>query len=360
MSHGFMIRPDDGGPIIDISDSSRVLSSLGRYKVKGASSPGNSTFVNVGITSMTTGGTAVVIPTKSCEFYELSNPPSVDILRGATVSGSTMRVNFYQENGYGSSSNYIADMNVFEIPAANSGLPAYGIAMYNSVNFLAITDVSRFGYVTYRGTINVNGTWTIPSSVPNRENCVVFARFNSTGTPLWHDRDTNQLRTYTGFGGSGGAGVGGSISNIQIVIVSTGFVPPNPASGYGIVIKNASGVNTYSSKYPPVIWRGGYFPFSFYLENSTGGAGKVQWIGATGNVSQPMVPLGCYGFQCGDYETGGEYPQKIAHYSGLLMSGNSVSTYRCKPAGGQVYFYTSPVRAQMGFNLPCLDAADYF
>lgn len=356
MSYGLLVYPDDGQKAIDISISSRVLSYLGRYDtVRDTLTTGDNVSWNVTLNTPGTGGTAVVIPNIGVFVQQLSNNPRVDILRGITVSGSTMTVSGYLSLGSGR-----FNVSVFEIPSAQSGVESYGIAMSDSANFMALTDVSRFGYVTYRGTIDVNGTWDIPTTVPNRDTCVVFARFNSTATPLWHDRDTNQLRTYTGFGSNNGSVVGGSITGIQIVIVSTGFVPENPSSGYGVVIRNASGVNTYSSKYPPVIWRGGYFGLPFYIENSTGDASKIQWNAASGNVSLPMVPLGSYGFQCGDFSTTGTFPQKVALYSGLLMSGNSISTYRAKPANGSIYYAQYPVRAQIGYNLPCIDAADYF
>lgn len=361
MAYGMAILPDDNGKVMDISTSSRVLSYLGRYRIRGGRPNGDNVAISYPITNKVTGGVAVAIPNSACFIASTASASFVNLLRGVTVSGTTLTANIHQESqiAEGSSASS-ADISLFEIPNANTNLEAYGIAMYDSVNFLALTDVSQFGYVTYRATINVAGTWTIPDSVPNRDTCVVFARFNSTGTPLWHDRDTNQLRTYTGFGSNNGSSIGGSINNIQIVIVSVGFSPGLPNSGYGVVIRNASGVITYSSKYPPLIWRGGYFGFPYYLENDSGNPAKIQWIGSSGNVSQPMVPLGSYGFQCGDFRSQGTYPQRVALYSGLLMSGNSVSTYRAKPAGNSIYDQFSPVRGQMGYNLPCIDAADYF
>lgn len=359
MSFGLIILPDDNRKYIDISTSSRVLSSLGRYNVYPTGGTGGNVRQDVGITSKVTGGVAVAIPTKGVALAQGGNFPRVNVLTGIQVSGSTMSV-YGNQSFTGSSGPNYYDISLFEIPNANSGLEAYGIAMYDSVNFLALTDVSQFGYVTYVNTIDINGAWSIPDSVPNKSTCVVFARWNNGSTPIYHDRDAGQLQTFTGFSSTSGSVQGGSVSGVQVVIVSTGFVPSPPSSGYGVVIRNASNTITYSSKYAPVIWRGGYFGIPGYVENDTGGASKIQWIGSSGNVSQPMVPIGSYGFQCGDYSTTGTYPQKVALYSGLLMSGNSISTYRAKSAGGSVYYYQYPVRAQMSYNLPCLDASDYF
>lgn len=359
MAYGFMIRPDDNAKAVDISTSSRVLGFLGNYNVAGANATGN-TSVNVPINAVTTGGVAVAIPTKTAWIDSSNNPTRANLLRGITVSGNNMNVQFYQGTAFREPYVSIADISLFEIPGANQNLESYGIAMYDSANFLALTDVSRFGYVTWRGVISVAGTWTIPDWIPNRSTCVVFARWNNTVTPLYHDRETNQIRTYTAFGSASGSQIGGQVDNIQIVIVSTGFSPAPPDSGYGVLIRNASGVITYSSKYPPVIWRGGYFGFPYYLENSTSQGAKIQWVGASGNVALPMVPLGSYGFQCGDYTTAETYPKRVCMYSGLLMSGNSVSTYRAKPANGMIYYQNYPVMGQIGYNLACLDAADYF
>lgn len=361
MTYGLRILPDDNRKYIDISTSSRVLSSLGRYQVKAAGGTGSNVSFNVGLNVASSGGLAVVIPTKAVNLQTINTPNLVNVLKGVSVSGNIMTINNNASFNYASSATaFDYDLSVFEIPNAQGGMEAYGIAMYDSVNFLALTDISRFGYVTYVDTIGINGSWTIPDSVPNKSTCVVFARWENGATPIYHNRDAGTLETYTGFGNNGGSVIGGSVGNVQVVIVSTGFSPGLPNSGYGVVIRNASGVITYSSKYAPVIWRGGYFPVPFYMENDTGNPAKIQWIGAAGNVAYPMVPLGSYGFQCGDYSTTGTYPMRPALMSGLLMSGNSISTYRAKAAGGSVYYYQYPVRAQMGYNLPCLDAADYF
>lgn len=359
MAYVLNITPDGWTKSIDISANARILSSLGRYQLAGPSGTGTDITFNTTISpAATTGGTGLIIPNSAVQIQQLSDTPLVNILKGASISGSTLTINAYYSLGQGNANYPAFDLNLFEIPAATPG--SYGIAMYDATDFCAITDVSRFGYVVYRDTITVNGSWSIPTSIPNISQCVVFARWNDSTTPVWFDRDSNQIRTYTGFSSTSGSSQGGTVSNIQIVIVATGFSPAVPDSGYGVVIRNASNVITYSSKYPPVIWRGGMYSFPYYLENSTGSASKVSWVTATGNVSQPMVPLGCYGFQCGDYATSGTYPKKVALLSGLLMSGNSVSTYRAKPAGGSIYYYQYPVMAQAGISVPCIDAADYF
>ncbi|WHU86722.1 DUF6453 family protein [Pantoea agglomerans] len=357
MAMGFTIVPDGWDKRIDVTASSRILSSLGRNQIQGFNGTGDNVSMSVALERPSTGGTYLCIPNKG--VYVEPSPsngiPKVNILRSASVSGGTLNINAYQ---YYPNVPNTYDISSFEVPSAQP--QTYGIAMSDSTNFTGITDVSRFGYVTYRAIISISGAWTLPASIPNRDSCVVFARWENGGTPLFYDRATYQIRPYTAFGSTDGAQIGGTVTNIYIVVVSTGVTPPVPASGFGTIIRNGQGVITFSSAWPPVIWRGGMFNFPYYLENSSGSPAKVQWNAATGNVALPMVPLGSYGFMCGDYSTVETYKKRPVCYSGLLMSGNSVSTYRAMPAGSRIAYDFAPIRGQIGLSVPCLDAADYF
>lgn len=356
MAMGLTITPDGWDKTIDVTASSRILSSLGRNQIQ-LSGTGDNVATSVPLERPSTGGTYLCIPNRAVYVQPASATgiPNVNILRSASVSGGTLTIRSYQ---YYPNVPNTFDINSFEVPAAQP--QTYGIAMYDSTDFCTISDVSRFGYVTYRAVIDINGAWTLPASIPNRDSCVVFARWENGTTPLYYDRATYQIRTYSAFGSTDGAAMGGLVSGIAIVVVSTGVTPPVPSSGYGTLIRNAQGVITFSSAWPPVIWRGGMFNFPYYLDNSTGSPAKVQWNAAVGNVALPMVPLGSYGFMCGDYASVETYKKRPVCYSGLLMSGNSVSTYRAMPAGSRVAYEYSPVRAQMGVSVPCIDMADYF
>lgn len=357
MELGLTITPDGWSRTLNVSASTRILSNLGRYKVGGSSTFGANVTLNYPMDRPATGGTLLVIPTKAAHVMDIGNGQSnLACLRGATASGSTLILNSYQYT-YSVAPNYIYDLSVFEVPAAQP--QSFGIAMTDSVDFCSITDVNRFGYVTWTGIVNINGSWDIPQVI-NRDSCVVFARWDNTTTPLYFDREAMAIRTYTAFGSADGSAIGSSVANVQIVIVSTGFIPPYPASGYGTVIRNGQGVVTFTSALPPVIWRGGTVSFPFYIENNTASGGKKQWNNIVGNVVYPMVPLGTYGFQAGDYSTAATYPGKKLLYSGLLMTGNSVSTYRAKSSGANVYYQTYPCQGQMGLTIPVIDAVDYF
>lgn len=358
MAYGIIIRPDGWNRNLDITTSCRLLSPLGRISVLGSNTIGD---VNIplALPAGYSGGALMVIPSKAADITFNPESPSANLIsciRGASASGNTL--NLAARIGRRINERApVFDISVFEIPPAQT--QTYGIALKDAVNFTTISDSSRLGYVTWIGTVNINREWSIPS-VANRDNCVVFARWENQSVPLFFDRDSMSIKAFTNFAAGDGAQMVGVVNNVQIVIVSGGFSPQLPSSGYGIVIRNAQNQITFSSALPPVIWRGGVFTLPFYMENSSSGSPKIDWRAATGNVALPMVPLGNYGYQCGDYDYGGTYPSKPMLYSGLLMSGNSVSTYRAKPAGMTVYYQTYPSRGQAGLSLPCLDAADYF
>lgn len=355
MGYGLRIIPDDNGTPIVIDTSSRMLSSLGRYQVPGADDTGNTT-VNVTIPGMM-GGTPVIIPNTTVRVIPQpdSNIPSLLILTGVSASGNTLTVNYSQDIRYGFGT--IADINVFEITPAQA--QSYGIAFYDSTNFLAITDQTRFGYVVYRAIINVNGTYTLPADIPNIANCVVFANWDNPDYSVWYDRANHQIKAYGSFSAREGSVANGVINNMQIVIVATGFVPPHPTSGWGFIIRNAQGVTTFSSKYMPVIYKGGYYSFPYYKELTTGSSAKEQYISVTGPVSRPMIPLCSLGFMCGDFATSGDQGLKPVLYSGFKMSGYRVTTYRAAPAGLQIAYRYKESRAQVAYNLPVLDGLDY-
>jgi len=360
MANGLRIIPDDNGAAMVIDTSSRMLSSLGRYFLTGARTAGTNQSVTYTIPMMT-GNTPVIIPNKACLIQpnDTTNIPIVNFVRGLSASGDKLTVRFYQESGYPPTYiEQIADVNVFEITPAQP--QSYGIAFYDSTNFLAITDQTRFGYVVYRATINVNQKYTLPSSIPNIENCVVFARWDNSDYSVWYDRANRQIVAYGAFGNVNGALPVGTITNMQIVIVATGFSPPKPASGYGLIIRNAQGVITFSSKYMPVIYKGGSYNFREYLELDTGNPAKEEYVSASGPALRPMVPLCSLGFQCGDYASQGEDGERPVLYSGFKMRNNQVTTYRAAPAFQNLAYRYTYVRAQAAFNLPILDAADYF
>ena len=353
--YGVRITPDDGGKQIILDAGTRFLSYLatmqlnGRDRTRGTKAP-------------TPGATPLVVPRSLVGIFPGDGQvPQFFYVNGWGVdAGGNFSYSVGGSKGVENVVNNFATVDVFSI-AGQSNPGSYGARITDGANFMEINDTSYLGYVTWRGTVNINGYWDIPGSVLNMGPYVVFARWNNTATPLFLNRDNNRIECYTGFGSAGGAGVGDSVAGVQLVIISCAFSPSLPASGWGMVIRNAQNVITFSSKYPPVMWRGGSFNFPNYDNFDTSSGEVLSWVGPSGNVAQPMVPLCSIGIQRGDFSrSSGNYSFRPVLYAGFKMSGNSVSCARARPAGADAPVSLYQKAKQVGCSLPCLDAVDYF
>ncbi|MBE5251831.1 DUF6453 family protein [Mixta mediterraneensis] len=355
---GIRITPDDGGKPLILDGSMRYASFLGSAALPAAAR-------SVNLKQMPSNSMPIIVPRNLVNLYETGNPSSPTNIyygRSLSYSGNTLTYDVGNNtNGAATANNYAGTVDVFSVAYAASPGEVYGVRITNGANFMEITDTSYLGFVTYRSTISINGAWTIPSDIVALGNYIVFARWSDANTPLFLDRDTNTIRTYNAFSSTNGSEQGGSVSNIQIVVVSCGFTPALPVSGYGMVIRNAANQVTYSSRYPPVMWPDAYYDIPGY-ENYDDSTGEVlSWANPTGSVSQPMIPLCSLGMQRGDYtrESNG-WQYRICLQSGMKMSGNSVSSARARSAGSEILVGTAPKAVQASCRLPCIDASYYF
>lgn len=356
--YGIRIIPDDGGKPLILDAATRYASYLGTGTL-----PANSTAVG-GFKSQQNNSKAIMVPRSLVGIYGSTSPagPPMYFVNGLGFSGSTLSYSVKAVNANTGSTSPAGVVDVFSVTyGVSSSSSSYGLRIRNGADFMEINDTTYLGFVTYRAVINVSPTWQIPQQILNMGSYIVFARWNNTDYPLFLDRDTGTIRTYTGFGSVDGSGEGGSVTGVQIVIVSCGFSPGLPASGYGMAIRNAAGVVTFSSKYPPVMWTDAYYAFGAY-ENYDDSTGEVlSWTNPTGSVQQPMVPLCSLGIQRGDYSRSGSgYTYRKCLLSGLKMSGNSVSTARAKSTFADIVLYQYPKAVQVACQVPCIDAAYYF
>lgn len=357
--YGARITPDDGGKQIILDASMRYASYLGS-----ASMMANAGSVG-GFKPQPANSRTLIVPRSMVRVYQGTNPagPPMAFINSISFDGSNVLYNVRYINPGGNTAPAVEAgyVDVFSVSYAANPAVQYGVRITNGANFMEIGDISYLGFVTYRATVNISGAWAIPSDVVNLGSYIVFARWSNTETPLFLDRAANTIRTYTGFGSSDGSGQGGAVSNVQIVIVSCGFSPSLPVSGYGMVIRNASNQVTYSSKYPPVMWTDAYYNVGAY-ENYDDTTGEVQsWVNPTGTVSQPMVPLCSLGVQRGDYSrSANNYTYRICLEAGLKMSGNAITSARARSTGREVVLYQYPKAVQAACQLPCIDASYYF
>ncbi|MBA4822825.1 hypothetical protein H2241_17910 [Pantoea ananatis] len=355
--YGVRITPDDGGKSIILDGSMRYASYLGSASI--AVNGG----VSGGFKPQPTNSQALIVPRRLATVFQGSaaSGPPMSFVNNIGFNGSNLTFNIKTINGNTSSASEAAFVDVFSVAYASNPQTQYGVRITNGANFMEIGDATYSGYVTYRGVIDINGQWNVPQSVIDLGNYVIFARWSNTDIPLFMDRGTNSIRTYTSFGSGDGSVQGGFVGGVQIVIVSSGFIPALPASGYGMVIRNAAGQITYSSKYPPVMWPSAYYDFGGY-ENYDDSTGEVQaWINPTGSVSQPMIPLCSIGCQRGDFSrTSGNYTFRKCLLSGMKMNGNAVTTARAQSTFRDIALYQYPKAVQVACQLPCIDASYYF
>ncbi|MDJ0473824.1 DUF6453 family protein [Pantoea eucalypti] len=356
---GVRITPDDGGKQIILDASMRYASYLG-----GATMTANGSAVG-GFKSQPAGSRPLIVPRDLFRLSAQANPagPSIAFVKSMSFAGNTLNYTA----GWKSPETNTAPAtpagfaDVFSVAYAANPAAQYGVRFMNGANFMEISDVSYAGYVTFRGIIDINGSWGIPQGIVNMGNYVVFARWSNTDVPLFLDRANNTINTYNGFGSTAGSVLGGLVSGIQIVIVSCGISPALPASGYGMVIRNAANQVVYSSRYPPVMWTDAYYDFPYYEDFGDPTGDSVRWINPTGNVALPMIPLCSLGVQRGDYtRSNNGYRFRPVLYAGFKMSGNSVSTSRAKSAGVEGAVYMQPRAIQAACQLPCIDASYYF
>lgn len=135
---------------------------------------------------------------------------------------------------------------------------------------------------------------------------------------------------------------------VNVCIVTTGFEPSIPSSGYGLVIRNGFGKITYSSKYPPLMFRN----MTFTVNRIPG-----EYVSLSG-TNKPMIPLCCLGSQRSDEVFNGNYRQ--AYKCGLKMVNNSVTVWRAFAQARYDGNYSSFQFEVSPQPLPYIDANDYF
>ncbi|MGP0152170.1 DUF6453 family protein [Pantoea ananatis] len=353
---GLRIIPDDGQKPVVLDGSMRYASYLGNCNLYSAGS-------TVSVTRpQRANSRAMIIPRTTLSIganISASGPP-MKWATSISFDGSNVRCTSESINA-NNNNTVIGNVDVFSVQQSESPVNTYGLRIVNGSNFMEISDTGYAGYVTYRDVITINGSWTVPQSITSLGDYIIYARWNNTDFPLFFDRSSNTITTWTGFGSTDGSVQGGTVSNVQIVIVSCGFSPALPVSGYGLVIRNAAGQVTYSSKYPPVAWPDAYYNFGYYKLGDDGSGDYLNWVSPTGSVTAPMLPLCTIGFQRGDFNRGtGTYNFRKCLQSGFKMSGNSVSTSRAKTTLGDMEVQIYPRALQVACQLPCIDASYYF
>lgn len=356
MSFGIRFTPDDGGKPV-VLDGARYVSNLGTVTMSTKTR-------QISIKQPPTGSTTMIIPRNIIYlgFTDNVGIPETGYIKSYSISGNHFNYDFYASTSYSlpDFSGNIGVADIFSVSGIETN-NSYGVRVINGSDFMAINDKSYLGFVTYRGVISINGRWSIPKSILDLGNYVVFCHWNDSGTPLYLNRDNNSIECYGGFRSANGSSVSGTVNNVYIVILSCGFSPGLPNSKKGLVIRNSAGEITYSSKYAPVKWSGAYYNMPGFERYDSTGGGYEQWVSPSGNVSLPMLPLCSIGFQRGDSTRQGRtWNFSPVLYSGFKMSGNRVTSYRARTADSSAPIGLYPSYFEVSCRIPCIDAIDYF
>lgn len=349
--YGIRITPDDGGKQIILDGSARFISYLGYLELNGVNRTRQ-------VKAPTPGAVQLVIPRSLVKlFVGINGPSRVFYIKSYNLdSNGVFTFTVAGHADAQTSQNAFGFVDTFSVDGgASLGSSQYGIRIRNGSDFLNLNDTTMLGFVTYRALININGSWNIPSEVVNRGAYVCYVRFSGGDRSLYLNRSSNRIEVY----GPGGTS-GGTVNNVQVVLVSCGFSPELPASGYGLVIRNAAGQNTFTSKYPPVIWSGNSYNFPAYENYDTSDGEVLRWIAPSAAMSQPMIPLCSIGTQSGDQiRSDGTWQYRNIMYAAFKMDGYSVSCAR-GPTAGEGAKTLSPKAMQVACSIPCIEAGNYF
>ncbi|CDG46884.1 DUF6453 family protein [Serratia symbiotica] len=341
MSIGIFVQPDDNLKMVDITNGAKTAAYRGFFAPElDADGDGWMTVES------SPNAQIFFIPRNTVAIRRPQNSVAIYV---AKIDGI-----YYQGNQV-----YKLDSNLSRLqgPTAPFGLDAFeilgtqagnfGLFLQNATDFTAITDIGVCGFVVWRGTVNVTGEWSIPDDIPNRDSCIVFANWNRGDRTVYFERDSMTVQVCRE---QGDQVINDNLAEclINLCIVATGFEPKPPSSGYGIVIRNSEGRITYSSKYPPLMFRN----MKFLVDRIPG-----NYVTLSG-TEKPMIPLCCVGSQRSEEIFNGNY--RNIYQCGFKMMGNAVTVWRAFLQASYDGNYSSFEFEVCPQPLPYIDANDYF
>ncbi|KFC95699.1 DUF6453 family protein [Leminorella grimontii] len=297
MSYGISITPEVTNKPMDITSGSRAMSYLGRYSVQGFNNSSKSNAITV--SGRTPGSTLCVVPLTVTYVIDSGTYVDVDVVNNIWFSGDS--IYFSTSMGYGLTR---VDVAVFEVLGVSNATAKYGISLASATDYMEITSNSKVGCCVWTGTVTINQSWSVPTTVPGWDNAVVFVNWDDAGATLTYDDASKTIRCWRHSGGVA-SNIYPSSVTANIAVFSSGFTLSPPA--YGLAIYNATGACTFSSRYAPMM----------LSEIVTLPDVANSWVGC--QSSKPMVPIS---------QTGGavfsESGWQIWNHCGVKMSGNAV------------------------------------
>ncbi|PHM38182.1 hypothetical protein Xmau_03569 [Xenorhabdus mauleonii] len=235
---GIWVRPGDGGkPYYLDSDRAQMLSLLRTVKTaaQGFYTPETSHHI-----PEARDFNIVLIPTKTVVVGQQGLQSIIRDLRIENIRMEGEYLKFaYSEDTRDFSPFFDKDANFYiQVCGYPKYTESFGIKLAGMNGVSTIADQNRLGYCVYRGRFSLgsNGQWRVPDAIPNRNQCLVFARTETPGAAIGMTHDKVVVNNDVA-------------CDVHVVIFSSGFPLQKP--DWGIAIYNASGNLTYSSYYTP-------------------------------------------------------------------------------------------------------------
>lgn len=220
-------------------------------------------------------------------FGSSTNPAVYGGLTGWRTEGANIILRFTTKGGQANFTNF----NVYQVQRPENISGTYGIMIQDSVNWMSINSDQQLGFVVWKGDVSINDSWEVPV-VQNDSTKIVFVRCDDEGVCVSHRPEQNRI--YVSRENGEGEPVA-TTAMIRVLIMNSGYYPPTP-NGYGLVIKNALGQNTFTSDVTPLVWDGRQGVVDRIPDN-------VTWTG----LERPMIPIPICGYQRGNREMNGGY-----------------------------------------------------
>ncbi|HFR4133210.1 DUF6453 family protein [Raoultella ornithinolytica] len=317
MPSGLYINLNDGGPVMEITAGLRCPAFANQLSTQWD----NNTY---DINGYVPGSQIVVFP-KDCVFRTFRGTnlvPTIGMFSGYSQNGSQITMDTWWSDNWGRARTF--DSAIWQIyPSSISGNS--GLFIQDSSNFLAITNTSSIGYCIYRGTIVVNGSWTMPTFEGiDRSRYICFARWSADGITV--EFDGNNI---TACRDKNGDDESASVT-MQIAVFAA--AQPNPSTGLNFF--NASGQCTFSTSKRPFVYTGfNYNPSWGYQD-----------------IGNRFVMLGRYGY---DSTVSGS--QDYLKWAGLMMSGNYVRCAKGRTNATWTSRYSVTGSRLTSLNIPCIE-----
>ncbi|AWD90217.1 hypothetical protein [Dickeya phage Sucellus] len=334
MMLGLIVRPEDGGNLMNVAVGAKCPSYIG-YAEPGMSGDGSTTTQH----SLMGGAQLFVIPRRTCLIYGISGStvPRVIACSGVSITGGTVFCTYAMFNPFYDKNRVAMQYDVFQV--IGSQPQGFGIFLQDATNFLSISNQNIIGQCIKRIQVNFTGGYSLGVN----SDCIVFAHWHHPDASIYLDRGSMTIYAYDNNGQAN--------QNVNMEIVVFSNQAPIPHNG-GLTLWREDGVCVFSSRLPPFIWRGGYVDINSY---------PGAFVASNVPTDRPMVPLCSMGVHSSGPVLNGGYG--MMYLAGFKMVNNQVTTWRSRPYTewyeGAISL-TEPYYQITPMSLPVINAADYF